>query len=231
MSKSPRQEADISSDPSDKEFSCPTCNQTFGNEAGVKQHHYAAHGESIAGVEIICDWCGNCSTMRPSQVSEHNFCNRECWSDWNAEHLTDKVEYPCDYCGDTFEIHPFRLEEADKHFCPNDNCYGKWQSENNVGESARHWKGGRPKYYGPNWKRQRTKVLDRDQHQCQSCGKDSGELNTEPHVHHIQPLRKFQQKYEEPKCFQEGNAIENLVTLCKSCHNRWEGIPLKPQLI
>jgi 5-methylcytosine-specific restriction endonuclease McrA len=43
-------------------------------------------------------------------------------------------------------------------------------------------------------------------------------------VHHIKPAQAF----DDPTA---RNAMENLVTLCRSCHKKWEGIPLRPEVI
>jgi 5-methylcytosine-specific restriction endonuclease McrA len=42
------------------------------------------------------------------------------------------------------------------------------------------------------------------------------ECDTELHVHHIIPLREF----DEPE---EANTLSNLVTVCTSCHGEVEG--------
>lgn len=95
-----------------------------------------------------------------------------------------------------------------------------------AGEDNPNWKGGYEPYYGPGWPRKRRAARDRDDYQCQSCGMPESE-HVEVHgaqlsVHHIQPRRKF----DDPS---EANELANLVTLCMSCHKRWEGIPLRPQ--
>jgi len=91
------------------------------------------------------------------------------------------------------------------------------------GEENYFWKGGsdRDRYYGPNWQEKRDAVRERDNYECQDCGVDESELDTELHVHHIQPKRKFDD-------IEQANRESNLVALCQPCHNKWEGIPLKP---
>jgi len=255
-------------------FDCPTCGDSFSTQAGVKQHHYALHGESIAGVDIECDWCGTITTKRPSHVNEYgqNFCSNECNGKWASENLENKTGVNCDYCGDEFQIHPFRLEQSELHFCPDSECYGNWQSENAVSENARHWEGGqesvvcemcedsfsvRPyrsdsarfcsrqcadefkttitgelhplwiadkqRDYGEKWEYVRSKARDRDNYTCQGCGVNESTMGRELDVHHIQPLRKFES-------LENANRLQNLICLCMSCHNKWEGIPLRPLL-
>lgn len=90
-----------------------------------------------------------------------------------------------------------------------------------TGEDHWSWNGGTESvYYGANWTEQRDAARERDGHECQICGHagDGRALD----VHHIQPLRSF----DTPEA---ANALDNLITLCRPCHRRWEGIPLRPQ--
>lgn len=83
-------------------------------------------------------------------------------------------------------------------------------------------------YYGADWDDIRQEVLDRDEYQCQSCGLSDDEHNERHgnslHIHHIQRLDSFDD-------LNEANDTSNLVTLCSTCHRRWEGIPLKPEIV
>lgn len=83
-----------------------------------------------------------------------------------------------------------------------------------TGENNHNWRGGvRYNYRGDNWKEQRQKALERDNYECQSCGVNESEISHALHVHHIE-------KYE-PEV--EGtNRLENLTTLCPSCHAKEE---------
>ncbi len=67
--------------------------------------------------------------------------------------------------------------------------------------------------YGPNWERTRKKVLQRDGSRCQVCGA-SGDHHP-LHVHHIQPFRRFSD-------LETANQLQNLITLCPSCHRQAE---------
>jgi DEAD/DEAH box helicase domain-containing protein len=77
----------------------------------------------------------------------------------------------------------------------------------------------RPNDYGPNWQQQRQKVLQRDEYRCRTCGA-SGSINL--HVHHIRPFREFGYIPGENENYRTANKIDNLVTLCPSCHRRAE---------
>jgi DEAD/DEAH box helicase domain-containing protein len=78
-----------------------------------------------------------------------------------------------------------------------------------------------PNDYGPDWSRIRERVRARDKYICQVCGApevgpSTGLRTGRQHdVHHKIPLRSF-------TSLAEGNRIENLVTLCPSCHFKVE---------
>ncbi len=81
-------------------------------------------------------------------------------------------------------------------------------SENNL------WS-GKPISYGPNWDQQRKLARQRDQYVCQLCG--IPEKGIPHHVHHKVPFRQF-------PSFEQANRLENLITLCPSCHHKAESI-------
>lgn len=72
------------------------------------------------------------------------------------------------------------------------------------------------KEYGPNWSKQRQKCLKRDDWTCQACGVSGDELDCELSVHHITPRRTYDGNWEQ-------NELSNLITLCPTCHGRFEG--------
>lgn len=78
-----------------------------------------------------------------------------------------------------------------------------------IGENNPRWKGGYEPYYGPDWRGQRRRALKRDDHTCQFCGTTENER--EHDVHH---------KISYRIC--KNNKLDNLVTLCRSCHTKVE---------
>jgi len=72
-----------------------------------------------------------------------------------------------------------------------------------------------PNNYGPNWKQQRDLTRERDGFRCQVC--DRIEQNQAHHVHHKIPFRQFTSNAE-------ANRLDNLLTLCPSCHRRVETV-------
>jgi DEAD/DEAH box helicase domain-containing protein len=70
-----------------------------------------------------------------------------------------------------------------------------------------------PNDYGPNWQKIREAVRKRDQFTCQVCG--AVEANRQHDVHHKTPFRAF-------ISIEEANRLENLTTLCRTCHQKVE---------
>ena len=73
-------------------------------------------------------------------------------------------------------------------------------------------------YRGPDWREVRLLALERDGYTCQDCG-FVNLAGFDLAVHHCIPWR-----------LRQSNALEWLVTLCRSCHSRrpehaWEAIP------
>ncbi len=70
-----------------------------------------------------------------------------------------------------------------------------------------------PNNYGPTWPQIRDRARARDKYTCQVCG--AVETNRQHDVHHKVPFRAF-------ASFVEANRLENLITLCPSCHHKAE---------
>jgi DEAD/DEAH box helicase domain-containing protein len=67
--------------------------------------------------------------------------------------------------------------------------------------------------YGLIWPKQRDLARARDNFLCQLCGEAEGAK--EHHVHHKIPFRMFESS-------EQANQLENLITLCNSCHRKVE---------
>jgi DEAD/DEAH box helicase domain-containing protein len=70
-----------------------------------------------------------------------------------------------------------------------------------------------PNDYGPDWPRIRLAVRTRDGFRCRICG--TPENGREHDVHHKAPFRTF-------TSVAEANRLDNLVTLCPTCHRKAE---------
>lgn len=78
-----------------------------------------------------------------------------------------------------------------------------------------------PNDYGPSWTRAREATLARDSHRCRQCG--APERDGRSHdVHHIQPFREFGFVPGENHNDRLANQLDNLMTLCRTCHHRAE---------
>ncbi len=78
-----------------------------------------------------------------------------------------------------------------------------------------------PNNYGPNWQEQRKQVLARDGYQCRTCGSEARPGNG-LHVHHLRPFREYGYVPGQNEAYIQANDLENLITLCPSCHRRAE---------
>jgi len=90
--------------------------------------------------------------------------------------------------------------------------------------------------YGPNWRRQRERAVQRDGCECQHPNCDHTrashreQYGGDLHVHHIAPLRSFGNGAAEID-YERANALDNLVTLCTDHHAWWEKLaPLQPDI-
>jgi len=64
--------------------------------------------------------------------------------------------------------------------------------------------------YPHDWDQRRRAIYQRDEYQCQNCGRRGGAAgNAELHCHHIVPKSKG-----------GSHDASNLVTLCRNCHNQ-----------
>jgi DEAD/DEAH box helicase domain-containing protein len=76
-----------------------------------------------------------------------------------------------------------------------------------------------PNDYGSDWPRIRDRVRARDNYTCQVCG--AVETTRQHDVHHKTPFRAFRAQDGSPDPSQ-ANRLENLTTLCPSCHHKAE---------
>lgn len=102
-----------------------------------------------------------------------------------------------------------------------------------VGSDHPHWNGGESRY-GRGWNEsKRNAVRQRDGFCCQdpNCSVTQSqhidEHGEKLHVHHLRKARDINDA-------EKRNAKENLITLCRNCHRRWEKIAdagLVPEVI
>lgn len=212
---------------------CPTCPRGFETERALNIHYKKAHGESIAGVEITCEQCGDTYRKAPSEADRSRFCSRECLSAHQSEIYSEpfgdesnRVDLECEWCGTSYS-RPASAAEGSR-FCSRE-CQSAAQSVEFSGDDwylsgatgADHptFKDS-DEYRGANWPEQREAALERDDHQCVNCGLSMAEHRErhgcELHVHHIDPI----ESHDVPE---EANELDNLLTVCRPCHAKIEG--------
>jgi DEAD/DEAH box helicase domain-containing protein len=74
--------------------------------------------------------------------------------------------------------------------------------------------------YGPNWPAQRRRARERDRFTCRKCGAREAQTGREHDVHHVTPFRRFGYVPGENEAYLQANDLDNLITLCRSCHAR-----------
>jgi 5-methylcytosine-specific restriction endonuclease McrA len=165
----------------------------------------------------ICIICGSRFTVAAHLARKKPAlcCSTECVLKSRRKPVTS---VRCAQCGNKITLSPWQVKRSATfgHFC-NSRCYGKWRTDNLAGDNSPNWNGGHTlDYGGSNWKSQRRKARERDNHTCQKCG-----LTKQPHgykmdVHHKVPYDMF----DDPKM---ANALNNLVTVCRPCHVKLHG--------
>lgn len=212
---------------SEHDFCSRECSDEFQSEqfSGEDNPNYQGGGT------YTCEYCGSENETTPSEAEGAVYCDSECMAaDFEDRHSGEGNpswdggldEITCEWCGDTAEFVPAEAEV--RRFC-SDRCYKDWLSEERegeawVGEDNPAWAGGqeRHRFYGPNWEKQRERALERDGRRCLIC--ESGEdLN----VHHKVPLRNFDR--DKLRWHERANALDNLITLCRTCHSKVHGSP------
>ena len=85
------------------------------------------------------------------------------------------------------------------------------------GQNNPRWSGGYEGWYGESWEKAKEEVRKRDGNVCRVCRQRDDK--SRPNVHHIAPSRYWdiEEKHESM------NSLNNLISLCDSCHSRLEG--------
>jgi len=188
-------------DPKSRLSYCDDCDPNAGENNG---------NWSDASERTDCERCGDEFEYYPSDkkgvycpdcVSEAD----EFLGDHYAEvHDIERVERECEYCGEEFSVLPCVLRDGGVRFC-------SWDCLSEALHDGRSDSGP----YTGDWYRVRRQALDRDGHTCQHCGKGREEIGREPDVHHVTPIRT----YDDP---QDAHSLDNVVALCRCCHLRAE---------
>lgn len=227
------------------EIKCDYCGKIFNKKPSLIERSdndfcsNSCKGKWTAGerhpqydqIEVNCANCGEGKTVPPSQYEKTNnhFCNAKCQAEYedrsgqaNSAWMGGKKKVCCTQCGNFLEVHSYRFEDGKDFFCDVD-CRGNWATESFSGENHPLWE-GYSENYGEDWLKLRNKARKRDDGKCQICGIDKEQLGKWPDVHHIEPVKSF----EEPE---QANFLDNLVCLCSSCHGKVEqGEIIEPKI-
>ena len=193
------------------------------------------------GASLTCETCGKGFYLPPSAAAGRagRFCSMACYSVKKPEILTGlprsaahgaaisaakrgkpnlkarkpPISVTCPSCGLTVEYGGRKRYYARfRKFCTTD-C---WYAYLRLHPTAHGWfKGGVEPYYGPNWRHQAKLARERDGHACRVCGLHQTTPRLD--VHHLRSRRSFGRE-----AFEAMNALENLITVCKSCHTSLE---------
>lgn len=175
-----------------------------------------------------CEICGSEFDFYPSEkVGRYcpNCVAKEKWQtvpvnrgpenpQWNG----GKETYECAICQGPVERYP--SEATGTVVICSEKCRQVWLSESFSGEGHPNWRGGGNQSYGKGWAEIRRKALERDEYSCMICAKGPEDLGRNPDVHHIIPVRKFEESDRHTR--EDAHVLENVVTLCSSCHRSAE---------
>jgi 5-methylcytosine-specific restriction endonuclease McrA len=179
----------------------------FEMERGMHVHHKLSHGESLVKEEAECVNCKTSFKYYPSD-KKGKYC-KECVQDedviWSPGGKMNRITVDCKNCGKAKKVQLYTYKRYDNHFC-NSDCISEWRRGEN-----HHQYLGQDNDYGQSWCRIRRKRREKDNYTCQRCGETKEEIGRNPDVHHIIPVREF----DNPE---DAHYIDNLVSLCRSCH-------------
>ena len=222
----------------DLNVTCPYCDKKFHKKLShskCKQHFCSMdcrlkYRESQR-VTRVCEVCGKKFTVIKSQA-DAKYCSVECHNIYQRRfYKTVK----CAHCGKEIQITKTKQSSSKTglFFCSN-KCVGKYFS----GKNSPTYKGtlGVHRILRVYFEsKQRERVYIRDKGICQICGKRAH------HVHHKYPLYKMIENFcdKHPdiditkNCYyvakliineiKEFKDLNNLVSLCKSCHSKQHG--------
>lgn len=208
---------------------------SIGTVHNRMEEHDIARQNPKAWKERICVECAHCGKEKrieqwQYEAHERFFCDNECQGAFLAEtglsrgenngRWKEKITVECANCGDELSVYLCRLKEKENHLC-DQSCRAEWYSANLSGSDHPLWEPGNNRYSG-RWLSARRYVRARDGNRCQLCERSASALRQAPDVHHIKPVRS----YDDPE---DAHVPENLVQLCRSCHTRVEQLRPREQ--
>lgn len=179
----------------------------------------------------ICKYCGK-HFLALNAHKNAQFCDDNC----RRSYFAQKTIRYCANCGQSFYPWTFdRLTgsiilDSEVTTCSK-KCRVEYKRKREIGrrekislaftgEKHPNWQGGKNQYRGENWKHQRFLAKKRDNYICQCCGITQRQAvkkyGSGLEVHHKIPYVFFGDDYFA------ANDLSNLVSLCRSCHQKTE---------
>ena len=189
-------------------ISCPICGQTFkptkdrGKYCSIECYH---RSKKVNHPKIyMYDKCILCGKHYIPIRANQSYCSHECYT-VSLRKLSQK---PCAYCGKIMFDIPKNIKKRTycSYVCNNKARFHPKTQNYKI------------KYRGRNWKEQSEKARIRDNFTCQIC--QTYQVTPTLTVHHIKRYREFNGDYKS------ANELNNLITLCRSCHSKVEGLNL-----
>ncbi|MFW5963995.1 MAG: HNH endonuclease [Natronomonas sp.] len=207
----------------EKKYCSDDCREEAGSFEGEANPNYRGGRD-----ECDCEICGSTfeyySSAKPGRYCDVCLENeqwrheRDITGERNPRWSGGEQELICDWC-DSRVVRRQSNINGEHVFCST-NCQSEWLSEAFTGEGHPNWRGGVEANYGRGWNRVRKQALERDGYACVRCGASKEALGRNPDVHHIVPVRAF---VETPATTEaDAHYLENVVSLCPSCHRNAE---------
>ena len=147
-----------------------------------------------------------------------------------AHHAPDSRLLDKEWLREKYSEDGYTMQQIARECGCSENAVGNWLEKHDIevrwpinGKEHPRWNGGRSAY-GHGWSpKKRSAVRERDDFSCQDprCSVTQtdhlDEYGQKLHVHHLRKARDIDDE-------EKRNAKENLITLCRDCHRRWEKI-------
>ena len=220
------------------ELTCPYCGKDFEIKKSLldrsEKHfcsincsssYYATRKSQTTktGSFVKCFICDK-EHYKPKNIIDKKtryFCSKACLNVFNKNTVKrgkdnprySRIELNCSNCGKIIHKTPAAIQNNVKHHYCSRACMSNHYIGLVYGENHPSWRGGGDLYYGHDWKRISTQIIERDGFACKRCGIKQDELpkNWRLQVHHKKKLR-------DCKNLEEANNPSNLDTLCNRCH-------------
>jgi hypothetical protein len=191
---------------------CKYCGKNFEVIGSGKKKNMYCSKECLSNSKkkFEIQLCKSCK--KPIEILNLRTYRRTYCKQCNIERrkIKTRIKTNCANCNSEINAINSRYV-SEKHLYCNTKCMALHYSQIYTGKNSPSWKGGKRKYQG-NWIKAREKVMERDNFQCQICGKTELEIGKSVDVHHIKNYRLYKNKI----C---ANKPQNLISLCYKCHS------------